>query len=219
MIIDISPTISESLAVWPGDTKFSREWICKISQGDNIDLSTIHTTVHLGAHADAPSHYSPSAETIDQVSLDAYCGKCFVFDIQISRNELICWDHIKDKKNWESCDRLLFKTASFPNPNYFNSNFAAFSPELIQRLTSQGTKLIGIDTPSFDPFDSKFLPAHQELLKGGARNLEGLVLDNVSEGVWELIALPLKLKGADASPVRAILRPWHGSDTMSNHYS
>ena len=101
---------------------------------------------------------------------------------------------------------VLLATGTFPHPEQFNEDFAALSPELVEALHRQGVRLIGIDTPSVDPFPSKELPAHQAFLRRDMAILEGLVLKDVPEGVYELIALPLKLVGFDASPVRAILR-------------
>jgi arylformamidase len=103
--------------------------------------------------------------------------------------------------------RILFRTNTFPNPNAFNDDFSAFSPDAIDAMGVAGIKLIGIDTPSVDPFHSKDLKAHQSLYKHGIANLEGIVLEKAPDGHYELIALPLRLEGFDASPVRAILRP------------
>lgn len=163
----------------------------------------MRTTVHLGAHADAPSHYHADGSSIDEVSLDPYLGPCYVVST-------------KDKPvvTAESCKkavelgfkRILFQTLSQPDPEVFNTDFVAFSESAVEYMGKNGVVLIGIDTPSVDPFDSKELPAHQALYKYKIRNLEGLVLSRVPEGSYELIALPLKLKGFDASPVRAILR-------------
>jgi arylformamidase len=195
--------IHEGIAVWPGDTPVSRELLCDISTGSNIDLSTIRSTVHLGAHADAPRHYHQRGKTIDAVDLNKYIGTCIV--ISALNTKMIEPMHcaIALEKNIK---RVLFRTNSFPNPNHFNEDFTAFSPDALDLLGKAGVKLIGIDTPSVDPFHSKDLAAHQVLYKYDIANLEGLVLDSVSDGVYELIALPLKLKGFDASPVRAVLR-------------
>lgn len=88
----------------------------------------------------------------------------------------------------------------------FNGDFAALSPELIDWLHQRGVITVGIDTPSVDLFDSKDLPTHKAILRHDMAILEGLVLADVPEGTYELIALPLKLAGFDASPVRAVLR-------------
>jgi arylformamidase len=202
-IIDISPLISEKIAVWPGDTPLRRTVLCDINAGSNIDLSSFNGTVHIGAHADAPKHYNKSGITIDAVSLEPYLGPCYVHSVEPKPLILPSDCEVPIALGLK---RILFKTGSFPDPNNFTKTFSAFSPEAIETLAMSGVLLVGIDTPSVDPFDSKDLPAHQKLFDWNIRNLEGLVLSHVTDGIYELIALPLSLYGFDASPVRAILR-------------
>jgi arylformamidase len=203
MIYDITPPISERLQVWPGDTPPRRQVLCDMKKGDNITLSTLQATVHLGAHADAPSHYSVHAPAIDDRSLDFYIGPCQVMHVPIARGGRITPDLLPGPIK---AQRLLLATASFPDPQHFNEDFAALSPKLIELAHAAGVKLIGIDTPSVDLFASKDLPVHQACLRRDLAILEGLVLGDVPDGLYELIALPLRLVGFDASPVRAILR-------------
>jgi arylformamidase len=203
MIYDISPPISERLAVWPGDTPFRREILLDMQRGDNITLSTIHATVHLGAHADAPSHYGAAAPAIHERGLDYYLGACQVMRIDVPRATRMTPAMLTAPLR---APRLLFATGTFPDPESFNQDFAALSPDLVNHLHQQRIKLVGIDTPSVDVFDSKDLPSHKQFLRHDMAILEGLVLLDVPDGVYELIALPLKLVGCDASPVRAILR-------------
>lgn len=203
MIFDITPAVSPRLQVWPGDTPPKRELLRDIHRGDHITLSTLHSTVHLGAHADAPSHYGLDAPTIDECSLDTYLGPCQVLRRNVPRLTLIAPDMLPAIQ----APRLLLATGSYPDPECFNTDFAALAPALVEHLHRQGVKLIGIDTPSVDLFDSKDLPSHRQCLKYDVAILEGLLLQDVPEGLYELIALPLKLVDFDASPVRAILRP------------
>lgn len=203
MIYDITPPITERLAVWPGDTPPSRQIICAIERGDNITLSTLHATVHLGAHADAPSHYGANAPAIHARSLDYYLGPCQVIRVAVPGRTAITPALLTSPIRAE---RVLIATGTFPDPERFNEDFAALTPELVVHLHAQGARLIGIDTPSVDLFDSKELPSHHMFLKLDIAILEGLMLREVPEGLYELIALPLKLVGFDASPVRAILR-------------
>jgi arylformamidase len=203
MIYDISPPISKRFAVWPGDTPPSREVLLDMRRGDNITLSTLRATVHLGAHADAPSHYGANAPAIHERSLDYYLGPCQVIPLKVGRGERIRPDMVPFPIQSE---RVLLATGTFPDPDNFNQDFAALSPELVLSLHEQGVKLIGIDTPSVDLFDSKELPSHQTFLRCDMAILEGLVLRDVPAGLYELIALPLRLVGFDASPVRAILK-------------
>jgi arylformamidase len=204
-IIDISPPITNQTAVWPGDVGFSRDVQLDMATGANLTLSSLKTTVHIGAHTDAPSHYSASGASIEQVDLDPYIGPCTVVSCQIVPGALIqtahCIQAIK-----RGATRILFRTLSAPDYKFFNTDFVAFSPEAVAAMGEAKVKLIGIDTPSVDPFDSKTLPAHNMLLRYGIRNIEGLHLIDVADGDYELVALPLKLVGFDASPVRAILR-------------
>jgi arylformamidase len=202
-IYDITPTISPVLKVWPGDTPPSREVLLDMRKGANLTLSTLHATVHLGAHADAPSHYGADAPSIESRSLELYLGPCQVVRIKMERGSRILPAQFPASPR---AARVLFATGTFPNPERFNEDFAALSPELIDHLHRQNVCLVGIDTPSVDLFDSKDLPSHQACLRNDVAILEGIVLTGVPEGVYDLIALPLKLAGFDASPVRAILR-------------
>ena len=204
MIYDITPPVTASLAVWPGDTPPSREVLCDLKHGDSVTLSTLRATVHLGAHADAPSHYGLSAPAIDERSLEYYLGACQVIRVNVARNSRVSLD---DLVGPIQAQRVLLVTGTFPDPTVFNQDFAAIAPQLVDALYDRGVILVGIDTPSVDLYSSKDLPAHNRFLQHDMAILEGLALDGVPEGIYELIALPLRLVGFDASPVRAILRP------------
>lgn len=203
MIIDISPIISEKIAVFPGDTAFSRRELLSFEKGNHLGLSSIETTVHLGAHTDAPNHYDAKGADIAQRDLEIYIGTCQVMSVNVGAGAVISEEMLKTKIQ---APRVLFKTLTFPDPNQWTDDFAAVSAELIESLAQQGVKLIGIDTPSIDPATSKDLSAHKAIAKNDMAILEGIVLDHVSDGLYELIALPLRIAGADASPVRAVLR-------------
>jgi arylformamidase len=203
MIYDITPPLTESFEVWPGDAPLSRQIIADLRDGAKTTCSTLRATVHLGAHADAPNHYGLSADGIGEQPLEPYLGRCQVITVQVGRRGLIGPDTVSVPIEAE---RVLFHTGTFPDPAVFTEDFAALSPELVESLARQGVKLVGIDTPSVDPFDTENLPSHRMLLKHGMANLERLVLSGVPDGFYELVALPLRLMGFDASPVRAILR-------------
>jgi arylformamidase len=203
MLYDVSPPLSPELRVWPGDTPLSRQVLLDMHRGDSITLSALHATVHLGAHADAPSHYGVDAPSIDTRPLDLYLGPCQVVRVEVPRSGLV---RAADLPESIAAPRLLIATGTFPDPRHFNRDFAALEPALVTALHARGVRLIGIDTPSVDPFDSKELPAHRRFLQHDMAILEGLMLKDVPEGIYELIALPLKLAGFDASPVRAVLR-------------
>ena len=200
---DISPEIAPELAVFPGDTSFSRQVTVNFDGGANYLASSIHGTVHLGAHVDAPNHYSRSGCGIEARSLNYYLGDCQVIAVRLPRGRRIEPQDLGETEI--RAKRVIFKTGSFPNPNRWNGDFNSLSPELIHFLAERGVVLAGIDTPSVDPADDTVLKTHQAIRERDMAILEGVVLDEVPEGVYNLIALPLKIRGADASPVRAIL--------------
>lgn len=201
-LIDISPLISPRIGVWPGDTPFSQQFLCQISEGNNIDLSCVTTTMHLGAHADAPSHYIKSGVGIAKRSLSLYYGLAQVIRVQVERGARIMPSDVCTEI---FAPRVLFCTNSFPNPDNFTTDFCSLSPELVHMLADQGVILIGIDTPSVDPCSSKKLESHQAIAQRDLAILEGLVLRDVEPNVYRLIAFPLRIEGADATPVRAVL--------------
>jgi arylformamidase len=203
VLYDITPAITPKLAVWPGDTPANREVLLDIARGDNITLSTLRATVHLGAHADGPNHYGKDASGIDERALEYYLGRCQVSRVNVSRASRIAPAMLREEI---AAPRVLFATGTFPDPQNWNNDFAALSVELIDFLHEHSVITAGIDTPSVDLFESKDLPAHKAILRHDMSILEGLVLKDVPEGIYELIALPLPLVGFDASPVRAILR-------------
>ncbi|MGZ3685154.1 MAG: cyclase family protein, partial [Bdellovibrionota bacterium] len=191
-IWDISPVISSDLAVFPGDTPFSRQVSFDFPQ-NHLALSSITTTVHLGAHADSSSHYHAKGKGVDQRPLERYLGPCQVMEVNLPRGDRILPRHIGAVK----APRVLFKTLSFPDPNKWNGDFNSLSPELIEHLADQGVVTVGIDTPSVDPADSKALESHQALFRRDVAVLEGIILNRVESGLYTLIALPLPLKDAD----------------------
>lgn len=202
-IYDISPPITAALWVWPGDTPPSREVILDLEQGDDFTLSTLRATVHLGAHVDAPSHYGAGAPSIDQWPLQRFLGPCQVLRVGVERGAHVTTRMVAGTVQAE---RVLLATDTFPDPTDFNEDFAAVTPEVIEALAQQGVTLVGIDTPSVDPFAAKEPAAHRACLRNHIAILEGLVLRDVPAGLYELIAVPLRLVGFDASPVRALLR-------------
>ncbi|MDR3066181.1 MAG: arylformamidase [Comamonas sp.] len=203
-IWDISPAIHPAAPVFPGDTPYSQEWVARIGPGCPVNVSAIHLSPHVGAHADAPLHYDPQGAAIGSVDLDAFLGPCRVIHA-IGCGPLIEWRHIEHAIDVDLPARVLVRTYD-QAPTGWDAELAAYAPDTVQKLADLGVRLIGIDTSSIDPATSKSLDSHMVIRRRGLRVLENLVLDAVSEGDYELIALPLKLTEADASPVRAILR-------------
>lgn len=202
-IIDISPEISEATAVYPGDIEFSRRTSLSTKNGDPISLSSILCTLHIGAHADAPIHYHRDGVGISERSLSYYIGPCQVIEVNILPGMRIGVADLKGVQIRTS--RVLFKTNSFLNFEKWRTDYNSLSPELIQYLAQHNVCLVGIDTPSVDPDDSKRLEAHNAIYQNNMAILEGLSLKHVEPREYFLVALPLKLRDADASPVRAIL--------------
>ena len=208
MLYDITPVVSPSLPVWPGDTPYGAKLTWSMAEGAPVNVSSITTTPHLGAHADAPFHVEADGAAIADLPLEPFLGPCRV--VEVPPEPLITPAHL-DGIDLADPPRLLLKTGSVRKSEArdtpaFPERFSALSPELAHALGEAGTLLVGLDTPSVDPFDSKELLAHHALIAGGVVNLEGLLLDGVPAGIYELIALPLRLAGLDASPIRAVLR-------------
>ncbi len=202
-IWDISPLVAPDAPIFPGDEPYSLRWTAQLSPGCPVNLSAITMSPHVGAHADAPLHYANAAPAIAEVPLDTYLGPCRVIHA-IGAAPLITVEHLRHAES-ELPPRVLVRCCEKAD-TVWNPAFTAYAPEAVDWLAARGVRLIGIDTPSVDPADSKVLDSHQQLRRHDLRVLENLVLDDVPAGDYELIALPLKLQGACASPVRAILR-------------
>jgi len=190
--------------VWPGDTAYSAQTTWEISDGCPVHVSRITLSTHTGAHCDAPSHYDPQGLSIDQVALDAYIGPCRVIHC-IGAAPVTPQDI--EHALADVPPRVLLRTYASAPQERWDPAFAAVAPETIVLLAQHGVRLVGIDTPSLDPQESKTMRAHHAVRRHGMAILEGIVLDAISAGDYELIALPLRLADMDASPVRAILRP------------
>jgi arylformamidase len=203
-IWDISPPVSALAPVFPGDTPYSQRWNATLSPGCPVNVSEITMSPHVGAHADAPLHYSRDGVAAGRLALEAYIGPCRVIH-RMDGRPLITMDDLRPFLA-DVPPRVLVRTCERANTSAWSAQFSAFAPETIAFLASLGVLLIGLDTPSIDPADSKDLPSHQAILHYDMRVLENLLLDDVPAGDYELIALPLALIDADASPVRAVLR-------------
>jgi arylformamidase len=201
---DISPVIGTGSPVFPGDTEFSLRWTWSIAPGCPVNVSEIAMSPHTGSHTDAPLHYAADGADIADVPLDFYLGACRVVHA-IDVGPLVEPVHLRHALDGVPA-RVLLRTARRARTDAWDPSFTAIAPATIDRLHASGVRLIGLDTPSIDPADSKTLDSHQRVRAHGMAILEGLVLDDVPEGDYELIALPLKIRGGDASPVRAVLR-------------
>jgi len=200
---DISPALGPATPPFPGDQAYEQRWTARIGPGCPVNLTALTLSPHLGAHADAPLHYADDALAIGAVPLQPYLGRCRVIHA-IGCGPLVKPEHLAHALA-ELPPRVLVRTCERA-PTAWSEAFTAFAPETIELLAARGAMLVGIDSQSVDPAASKTLDSHHVLLRHDLRVLENLALDDVPEGDYELIALPLKLVQACASPVRAILR-------------
>lgn len=202
-IYDISQVLREGMPVWPGDPEFQRRPVLGIPDGANSNVSAVNMGVHTGTHVDAPLHLSDAGSDIASVPLHYFIGPARVFSVSaracIRAADLSALD-------WKGVRRALFKTRSGLSARPGDGQYACFAPEAAEFMAGKGILLVGTEAPSVDAFESEDLPSHRALLGHGALILEGIRLDDVPPGDYELICLPLKLSGFDGSPVRAILR-------------
>ena len=201
---DISPPVHAGTPVFPGDTPYLQQWCATLAPGSPVNVSAITMSPHVGAHADAPLHYDAQGAAAGDLPLAPFLGPCRVIHA-IGCRPLIEWAHIAHAVDDTLPQRVLVRTYA-QAPAQWDGQLAAYAPDTIEHLADRGVLLVGIDTASIDPADSKTLESHQVIRRRNLRVLENLVLDNVPEGDYELIALPLRLATADASPVRAVLR-------------
>ncbi|MEH7238752.1 arylformamidase [Bacillus sp. JJ1562] len=202
-IIDISQPLSHTTQEWPSDTPFEYELTWSIEEASTVNVGKITTSTHIGTHIDAPYHFDNDGKKVHELELDLYVGKARV--IEVSGKKEIGIEDIKGI-DLSGVRRLLIRTNSWKNRNQFPTTITSLKPEVASFLAGKGIQLIGVDTPSVDQLDSKNLLAHHHLHRHGIYILEGIVLDEVEPGDYELIALPLRIEGADGSPVRAVLK-------------
>lgn len=201
---DITQPLRPGLPVWPGDTPYQEERIWEISDVCPVNVSKVTLSTHSGTHADAPLHYDPEGLPSGSVDLSFYLGPCRVIDVTGS-DGIVRPAELAPALE-QPVERLLLKTYRKTSLDQWDENFTAVAPESIEMLAAAGVRLIGTDTPSLDPQTSKTMDAHHAVRRAGMAILEGLVLDAVPPGDYELIALPLKFANLDAAPVRAVLR-------------
>ncbi|PEA53976.1 arylformamidase [Bacillus pseudomycoides] len=202
--IDISQPLNNEIATWPGDTPFSYQVSWKKEQSGSVNVGKISMSIHTGTHIDAPFHFDNDGKKVSDLDINIYVGPARIIDVtgheSIGAKELENYD-------LEGVSRLLLRTTSKINPNVFPETIPYLRTDLAPYLYEKGVRLIGVDVPSVDPLDDKELAAHHELFRHGIHILENVVLENVQDGDYELIALPLSLTDADGSPVRAVLKP------------
>ncbi|MBM3457908.1 MAG: arylformamidase [Armatimonadetes bacterium] len=201
---DITRPIQPSLAVWPGDTPYRLDWTLRRENGHPVNVANCTTTVHLGSHADAPLHFRDAGEPVGELDLAPFLGPVLLLEVT---GKWLVGQADLEPRIPAGTERLLLRTGTWPDASRFPERIATLEPEAAAWLGSRGLRLLGVDAPSVDLLESETLPVHHALDRAGVRILEGLALDGVPEGDYELLALPLRLLEADASPVRAVLRP------------
>ncbi len=204
-IIDISPTLDAELAVWPGDPPFARQVLASRQTGAAVNLSALAMSAHIGAHVDAPHHFADDAADIATLDLAPFWGPAQVVTVAKAAGPLMPDDfyHV------DLCraPRLLVRSPAVGATSHvFPAAFVYPTPALADLLGQCGICLYGTDAPSVDPPESTDLSGHHALARNGVAILEGLMLAHVPDGLYELVALPLKIAGGDGSPVRAALR-------------
>ena len=202
MWIDITQTLKKGIPNWPGDIPFSFEISYSKEQTGSVNIGKLETSMHTGTHADAPFHFDGDAPTIELLDVNIFIGDAFVVDCVGVRE--IGPEHIEGI-DLKGAPRLLLKTVPFINDT-FPTDIPVIKPELAGYLKEKGIILLGVDNPSVDPLDSKQVSAHHALYQHGITIVEGLVLAHVDPGLYDFVALPLKVEGADGAPVRAIIR-------------
>lgn len=205
---DISAPVHSGSPVYPGDVAYSQRWCATVSADCPVNLSAITLSPHIGSHADAPLHYQADGLAVGWLALEPFIGPCRVIHV-MGCGPLIEWQHLAPAlaDGADVPPRVLVRTY-YRAPVQWDATLTAFAPATLERLADAGVLLVGTDSASVDPADSTLLPSHQVLRQRQMRVLENLLLNAVPEGDYELIALPLRLMQADASPVRAVLRSW-----------
>ena len=204
-ILDISRPVKAGIPVWPGDTPYDYRLVARIRDGSSVNVGSVTMSVHTGAHTDAPFHFDDRGDDIASVALAKYVGPCVVAEASPAAGGVLP-AHLPagTEASLKKAPRLLLKTYA-KRPKGFDTSMRHLTPALADWLADRGVVLVGLDTDSMDAFDSKDLPSHHRLSARGVAILEGIDLSAVSPGLYDLVALPLRLVGADASPVRAIL--------------
>jgi arylformamidase len=203
-IIDISPALRVGMGVFPGDAAYQASQTFSIGPGCPVNVGSVAMSTHCGAHADAPLHYDSKGASIDRLDLDDFIGPARVIDAR-GTGALCRFEEIAAALD-DAPPRLLLRLMDGLDPMVWPAGFRALAADLVERLAHGGTRLIGVDVPSVDPETSKDLPSHMACNRHDIRIVENLALADVAPGDYELIALPLKLQGLDAAPVRAVLR-------------
>ena len=202
--VDISVLLQPGTPEWPGDTPFDCRWTWQMASGASVNLSAMTGSPHVGTHADAPLHVRDGDAASHDLPLGAFLGPAWVSDVQHLTGEISLGDLALPDEG--PVERLLLRTGRSIAAGAFPRSWPSLAASAIAGLHQRGLRLLGVDAPSVDERDNKELRNHHLLFDGGAWVLENLALGHVDQGPWELLALPLRVHGLDAAPVRALLR-------------
>jgi arylformamidase len=210
-IWDISRTLSNDLAEWPGDEPYRFRLTSEKTKGASVNLGAISMSLHNGTHADARFHFDTDGESIDNASLQAYLGRATVVDLwqafldSKEKHLITIEDFRPSAEAIAATSRILVKTGRWTDSTVFPKQIPVIAADVPAWLQKNGVKLLGLDLPSVDEIDSKSLQNHHALAHAGIAIIESLDLSNVASGIYQLAALPLKIAGGDGAPLRAVL--------------
>lgn len=202
-LIDISRPIYTGLAVWPGDGPVNFSFSATKAKGSDANVGRISMSVHAGTHADAAYHYNESGVRIDEMPLDLFVGPARVVDI---RGQALITPALLEEFDFAGTPRVLFRSDTWSDTTVFPKSWPLLDTATPAWLAARGVRLIGLDVPSVDTLTSTGMPMHHVIDRAGLFILENLDLRDVAPGVYDLIALPLRIKGGDGSPIRAVLQ-------------
>jgi arylformamidase len=205
VLLDISRPVSTRSDPWPGEPPLS--WRLSMALGEEgsaVNAGVITCSTHAGSHVDAPWHLQADGARVHELPLEPFVGPCRVIDARNAKGLIDPTERVL--RQLGGVERALFRTRERIDPYRFERDFAGLSPALAEELVRRRVKLFGTDAPSTDAPGSQGLPSHHILARGRCMILEWLDLTRAQPGDYELIALPLRLEGLDASPVRAVLR-------------
>lgn len=203
--VDVTVPAAPATPEWPGDTPFSCGWTWSIARGDSVNVSTLTTSPHVGTHADAPLHVRDEWPGSDEIDARAFVGRVLVRTVS-DQEAAIGAPLLDTLMGHEPVERLLLRTGCTIAGGSFPARWPVLALDTVAGLLRQGLRVLGVDAPSVDARESKTLDVHHALFRGGAAVIENLDLRAVTDGEYELVALPMKVMGLDAAPVRAFLR-------------
>lgn len=207
--IDITATLDPARTpIYEGNTPLKFDFLKDMRKGDRVTLSAYSLGAHSGTHIDAPMHFIANGAPIDQVELHRLIGAARVIDIPDSVQAIDAAE--LNRHDWRGAKRVLFRTRStlrgWMDSVQFHRDFAYIAPDAAQLLADAGVELVGVDYNSAEQFGAPAPRTHQILLGRGIPIVEGMDLRPIQAGDYDVIVLPIKVKGHEGAPARAIAR-------------